>query len=140
MAAGVTGRRLMKLMRPSMRRLRIGVSAAGRSNLRMSSRSGSTSCLSRGRSAARSGCLSAAAGVAVVGIGAVIQTSNALGAAASMLGARAVALATQLNKELGLSPQKTSRALASSRSGSHRAGWCRRSPARQERLRRPTKR
>jgi len=40
------------------------------------------------------------------------QTSDALGAAAAMLGPRAVALATQLNKELGLSPQKTSRALA----------------------------
>jgi len=40
------------------------------------------------------------------------QTSDAVGAAASMLGPRAVALATQLNKELGLSPQKTSRALA----------------------------
>ncbi len=39
------------------------------------------------------------------------QISDALGAAASMLGPRAVALATQLNKELGLSPQKTSRAL-----------------------------
>jgi transposase len=39
------------------------------------------------------------------------QTSDALGAAASMLGPRAVALATQLNKELGLSPQKTARAL-----------------------------
>jgi transposase len=39
------------------------------------------------------------------------QTSDALGAAGSMLGPRAVALATQLNKELGLSPQKTSRAL-----------------------------
>ena len=40
------------------------------------------------------------------------QTSDALGAAGSMLGPRAVALATQLNKELGLSPQKTARALA----------------------------
>jgi len=40
------------------------------------------------------------------------QTSDALGAAGSMLGPRAVALATQLNKELGLSPKKTSRALA----------------------------
>ena len=40
------------------------------------------------------------------------QTSDALGAAGSMLGPRAVALATELNKELGLSPQKTSRALA----------------------------
>jgi transposase len=40
------------------------------------------------------------------------QTSDAVGAAACMLGPRAVALATQLNKELGLSPQKTSRALA----------------------------
>jgi len=39
------------------------------------------------------------------------QTSDAVGAAASMLGSRAVALATQLNKELGLSPQKTARAL-----------------------------
>jgi transposase len=39
------------------------------------------------------------------------QTSDALGAAGSMLGPRAVALATQYNKELGLSPQKTSRAL-----------------------------
>jgi transposase len=40
------------------------------------------------------------------------QTSAALGAAACMLGPRAVALATELNKELGLSPQKTARALA----------------------------
>ena len=40
------------------------------------------------------------------------QTSDALGAAACMLGPRAVALATELNKELGLSPQKTSKALA----------------------------
>lgn len=40
------------------------------------------------------------------------QTSDALGAAGSMLGPRAVALATQLNKELGLSPQKTARTLA----------------------------
>ncbi len=40
------------------------------------------------------------------------QTSDALGAAACMLGPRAVALATELNKELGLSPQKTARALA----------------------------
>lgn len=40
------------------------------------------------------------------------QTSDAVGAAAAMLGPRAVALATQLNKELGLSPQKTARALA----------------------------
>jgi transposase len=40
------------------------------------------------------------------------QTSDALGAAACMLGARAVALATELNKELGLSPQKTAKALA----------------------------
>lgn len=39
------------------------------------------------------------------------QTSDALGAAGSMLGPRAVALATQLNKELGLSPQKTARTL-----------------------------
>jgi transposase len=39
------------------------------------------------------------------------QTSDALGAAGSMLGPRAVALATELNKELGLSPQKTARAL-----------------------------
>lgn len=39
------------------------------------------------------------------------QTSDAVGAAGSMLGPRAVALATQLNKELGLSPQKTSKAL-----------------------------
>jgi hypothetical protein len=34
------------------------------------------------------------------------------GAAGSMLGPRAVALATELNKELGLSPQKTAKALA----------------------------
>ncbi len=40
------------------------------------------------------------------------QTSDALGAAGSMLGPRAVALATELNKELGLSPQKTAKALA----------------------------
>jgi transposase len=40
------------------------------------------------------------------------QTSDALGAAGAMLGPRAVALATELNKELGLSPQKTARALA----------------------------
>jgi len=40
------------------------------------------------------------------------QTSDALGAAACMLGPRAVALATELNKELGLSPQKTAKALA----------------------------
>jgi transposase len=40
------------------------------------------------------------------------QTSDALGAAGCMLGPRAVALATELNKELGLSPQKTSKALA----------------------------
>ena len=39
------------------------------------------------------------------------QTSDALGAAGAMLGPRAVALATQLNKELGLSPQKTARTL-----------------------------
>jgi transposase len=41
-----------------------------------------------------------------------LQTSDALGAAGSMLGPRAVALATQPNEELGLSPQKTARALA----------------------------
>ena len=40
------------------------------------------------------------------------QTSDALGAAGCMLGPRAVALATQFNKELGLSPQKTAKALA----------------------------
>jgi transposase len=40
------------------------------------------------------------------------QTSDALGAAACMLGPRAVGLATELNKELGLSPQKTANALA----------------------------
>jgi len=40
------------------------------------------------------------------------QTSDALGAAACVLGPRAVALATELNKELGLSPQKTAKALA----------------------------
>jgi transposase len=39
------------------------------------------------------------------------QTSDALGAAACMLGPRAVALATEFNKELGLSPQKTAKAL-----------------------------
>jgi transposase len=39
------------------------------------------------------------------------QTSDALGAAGCMLGPRAVALATELNKELGLSPQKTAKAL-----------------------------
>lgn len=39
------------------------------------------------------------------------QTSDALGAAACMLGPRAVALAAELNKELGLSPQKTAKAL-----------------------------
>ena len=39
------------------------------------------------------------------------QSSDALGAAACMLGPRAVALATELNKELGLSPQKTAKAL-----------------------------
>ena len=37
-----------------------------------------------------------------------LQTSDALGAAASMLGPAAVALATQLSKELGLSPKKIS--------------------------------
>ncbi len=40
------------------------------------------------------------------------QTSDALGAAGCMLGPRAVALATELNKELGLSPQKTAKALS----------------------------
>jgi transposase len=40
------------------------------------------------------------------------QTSDALGAAGCMLGPRAVALATELNKELGLSPAKTAQALA----------------------------
>jgi len=40
------------------------------------------------------------------------QTSDALGAASCMLGPRAVALATELNKELGLSPQKSAKALA----------------------------
>jgi len=40
------------------------------------------------------------------------QTSDALGAAGCMLGPRAVALATELNKELGLSSQKTAKALA----------------------------
>ncbi|MEN3285525.1 MAG: transposase [Solirubrobacteraceae bacterium] len=40
------------------------------------------------------------------------QTSDALGAAGSMLGPLAVALATELNKELGLSPQKTTKALS----------------------------
>jgi transposase len=39
------------------------------------------------------------------------QTSDALGAAGCMLGPRAVALATELNKELGLSPQKTAKVL-----------------------------
>jgi transposase len=41
----------------------------------------------------------------------LFQTSDALGAAGSMLGPRAVALATELNKELGLSPQKAAKAL-----------------------------
>jgi len=42
-----------------------------------------------------------------------------------MLGSRAVALATELNKELGLSPQKTSKALARLGISDHR--WrCRR--------------
>jgi transposase len=41
-----------------------------------------------------------------------LQRSDALGAAGSMLGPHAVALATQLNKELGLSPKKISRLLA----------------------------
>lgn len=41
-----------------------------------------------------------------------LQTSDALGAASSMLGPRAVALSTQLNKELGLSPTKTAAMLA----------------------------
>jgi transposase len=40
-----------------------------------------------------------------------LQTSDALGAAASMLGPGAVALSTQLNKELGLSPKKVSQLL-----------------------------
>jgi len=40
------------------------------------------------------------------------QTSDALGAAGCMLGPRAVALASELNKELGLSPRKTAKALA----------------------------
>ena len=40
------------------------------------------------------------------------QTSDALGAAGCMLGPRTVAWATELNKELGLSPQKTAKALA----------------------------
>jgi transposase len=39
------------------------------------------------------------------------QTSDALGAAGCMLGPRAVALATELNTELGLSAQKIARAL-----------------------------
>ncbi len=39
------------------------------------------------------------------------QTSDALGAAAVQLGPRAVATVTQLNKELGLSPAKTAKAL-----------------------------
>ena len=39
------------------------------------------------------------------------QTSDALGAAGAMLGPGAVALSTQLNKELGLSPTKISRLL-----------------------------
>jgi hypothetical protein len=41
-----------------------------------------------------------------------LQTSDALGAASSMLGPRAVALSTQLNKELGLSPTNTAAMLA----------------------------
>jgi hypothetical protein len=40
-----------------------------------------------------------------------LQTSDALGAARSMLGPNAVAFATQLNKELGLSPNKVSQLL-----------------------------
>lgn len=40
-----------------------------------------------------------------------LQTSDALGAAASMLGPDAVALATRLSKELGLSPVKVSQLL-----------------------------
>lgn len=40
-----------------------------------------------------------------------LQTSDALGAAASMLGPGTVALSTQLNKELGLSPAKVSQLL-----------------------------
>jgi transposase len=39
------------------------------------------------------------------------QTSDAIGAAGSQLGPRAVATVTQLNKELGLSPHKTAKAL-----------------------------
>ena len=42
------------------------------------------------------------------------QTSDAVGAAGCMLGPRAVALATELNTELGLAPQKTATALAGS--------------------------
>jgi hypothetical protein len=57
-----------------------------------------------------------------------------------MLGPRAVALATELNKELGLSPQKTAKALARFGIQVTRAGWCRRSPARREGLSRPIRR
>ena len=65
------------------------------------------------------------------------QTSDALGAAGCMLGPRAVALATELNKELGLSPQKTAQALA--RFGIHvTAGGVVQAIARQARRLEPT--
>jgi transposase len=56
------------------------------------------------------------------------QTSDALGAAACRLGPRAVALATELNRELGLSPHKTANALARFGIRITAGGWCKRSP------------
>lgn len=66
------------------------------------------------------------------------QTSDALGAAASQLGPRAVAHATRLNKELGLSPQKTAQALAQLGGISVTPGGVSQAVARQARVLAPT--
>lgn len=68
------------------------------------------------------------------------QTSDALGAAGCMLGPRAVVLATELNKELGLSPQKTAKALSRLGIQITAGGVCRRSPARRVGWSRPMRR
>jgi len=66
------------------------------------------------------------------------QTSDALGAACSQLGPRAVATVTQLNKELGLSPAKTARALAQLGGIKLTAGGVVQAVARQARALEPT--
>jgi hypothetical protein len=69
------------------------------------------------------------------------QTSDALGAAACMLGPRAMALAAELNKGLlGSRRRRPRRRWPGAGSRSQRAGLCRRSPVRPEGSSRPIRR